>query len=166
MNNNIFYYFYNLGQNSEFVANFAILINNLTYPLIAFLFIWVVFSSKRKFNSFAILFLTAISTLLVARTWKFLFQINRPFVEFSLDPLILENGYSFPSEHTAVFFALTFVVFYLNKRLGWIFFILSVLVALSRIVLGVHYMSDIIGGLLLGCVISFLYIQLFKKLKI
>lgn len=166
MNKDIFYFFYNLGQQSELVANFAILINKLTYLFIVVLFIWAVFFSKRKFNSFAILFLTVVSTLLVARTWKFLFQINRPFIELGFDPLVLENGYSFPSEHTSVFFALAFAVLYLNKRVGWVFFVLAVLVALSRIVLGVHYPLDIIGGFFLGYIISFLYIKLFKKLKI
>jgi len=164
MNNDIFYFFYNLGQQSKLIADFAILLNNLTYPVLGLVLIWAIFLSKRRFISFSILFLTSITTWLVAYTLKLLFQIPRPFVEFGITPLAYESGYSFPSEHASVFFAIAFATIFLDKKVGRALLFLAVLIALSRVVLGVHYPIDIIAGFLLGYVISFFYIKLFKKL--
>lgn len=164
MNNDIFYFFYNLGQHSAFVADGAILLAKLTYPILALIFIWAMFFAKRKFNSFSILFLTTITTWLVAHTFKFLFHTVRPFVDLGLKPLVFESGYAFPSEHTAVFFAVAFAALFLDKKVGRILFVLAIFVALSRIVLGVHYPVDILGGFAVGYFISYLYIKLFRKL--
>ncbi|MBP6866385.1 MAG: phosphatase PAP2 family protein [Candidatus Pacebacteria bacterium] len=164
LNNNIFYFFYELGQQSAFVADFAILLSYLTYPILGAIFIWSVFFAKRKFLSFSILFLTTITTWLVAHTFKFLFQTVRPFVELGIKPLVFESGYAFPSEHTAVFFAVAFATLFLSKKVGRILLVLAIFIALSRIVLGVHYPGDILGGFALGYFVSYLYIKLFKKL--
>ena len=56
--------------------------------------------------------------------------------------------YGFPSTHTSVSFAGASL---LSSR---IFYLWASLIALSRIVLGVHYIHDIIGGLLLGVLLG------------
>ena len=58
---------------------------------------------------------------------------------------------SFPSSHTYIAFAVAASVFlYGHKKLGSALFIVSILIALSRIGTGLHYPSDVIGGALLG----------------
>ena len=58
---------------------------------------------------------------------------------------------SFPSSHTYIAFAIATSIFlYGHKKLGTFLFIMAILVAVSRIGVGLHYPSDIIGGAMLG----------------
>lgn len=66
------------------------------------------------------------------------------------------DQYSFPSGHTlhAVAFTLVLAVHY--PPLGWLALPFTVLVALSRIVLGLHYPSDVVAGSALGGAVALL----------
>ncbi len=163
MNLILFNYLHNLSV-SPFLANLAILLSKLTFPILGLLLVWSLFFAKRKMFAFSLLFLSGISAWLSAHTLKFLFHTARPFVELGFKPLISENGFSFPSEHSAVFIALAISMLLINKRLGVSMTVLALLIGISRIVLGVHYPIDVLGGFAVGAIISFLYIKLFKKI--
>lgn len=68
--------------------------------------------------------------------------------------------YGFISSHAANFFAIATAVFLvLNKefsKLKWFLLFVGISICFSRIYLGVHYLSDVYVGALLGCLISFL----------
>ena len=59
---------------------------------------------------------------------------------------------SFPSGHAANAFAgaLTLAGVFQSGR--WIWWPLAVMIAYSRVYLGVHYVSDVLGGALVGCI--------------
>lgn len=69
---------------------------------------------------------------------------------------------SFPSGHTTVAFAIAMTIFFWNKKWGVAALVLATLIGLSRVAVGVHYPSDIIGGAVLGFGIALLI----RKLKI
>ena len=87
---------------------------------------------------------------------KWLFKRERP----DILPLINEESYSFPSGHAMgsfIFYgSLAFVIIHLvhKKSRQWIGIvvnlILILIIGLSRIYLGVHFPSDIVGGYLAG----------------
>ena len=87
-----------------------------------------------------------------------------------------ETGYSFPSGHSMVSMAFYGYLIYLiyryikNKYIKWsLIVLLSILICLigiSRIYLGVHYTSDVLGGFLLSISYLVVYISLIKNLKI
>jgi undecaprenyl-diphosphatase len=81
---------------------------------------------------------------LVARTRPY--DLN-PAIELLVDKLA--DG-SFPSGHTLACFECTTVLMFRDKRFGIPALVLSILVALSRLYLYVHYPSDVLVGLLLG----------------
>jgi undecaprenyl-diphosphatase len=91
-------------------------------------------------------------TLLLNSLLKLLFARPRPNV---FPPLMTETSYSFPSGHTmsavAVYGLLALLLWQRGKR-GWAalagWWVL--LVAISRVYLGVHYPSDVLASLALG----------------
>lgn len=81
---------------------------------------------------------------------QFFYYHPRPFVFYGIAPLINESGSSFPSAHAALFFALAMIVWYVNRKWGWWFFILATLMGIARIYAGVHWPLDVIGGAAIG----------------
>jgi membrane-associated phospholipid phosphatase len=74
-----------------------------------------------------------------------------PLVDPAVNPLMaLPNSYSMPSGHATTAFAAGVGVGLLHPRLRWPLVALAALVALSRVWLGVHYLSDVIVGATLG----------------
>jgi membrane-associated phospholipid phosphatase len=64
---------------------------------------------------------------------------------------VYDRQYSFPSDTTNLFMALSTVVFLENRILGWISMAWCiVLTGFVRIAIGCHYPSDIAGGVVLG----------------
>lgn len=102
---------------------------------------------------------------------KNIIQRPRP-VEFRI---IDESGYSFPSGHSMVSMAFYGFLIYLifkdvkNKYMKAISIILLttliILIGASRIYLGVHYASDVIGGFLLAISYLTLYTKILKEIK-
>ncbi|MGX7112630.1 phosphatase PAP2 family protein [Gemella cuniculi] len=80
---------------------------------------------------------------------KYLVQRTRPLPD-------VFSGYSFPSGHSTIvvvfFLALIFII---NKKelLSIIATVAIILVPISRIVLGAHFLSDVIAGVLLGSIV-------------
>jgi undecaprenyl-diphosphatase len=77
------------------------------------------------------------------------------------------KSYSMPSNHASNSFAVAFALFYfIRKHLSamWKFypFLLAILIAFSRVYVGVHYPSDVITGALFGGTVSFLLIYSYK----
>lgn len=62
--------------------------------------------------------------------------------------------YSFPSGHTLHAVAFTWVACWWHPELGWVLVPFGVAVAMSRVVLGLHYPSDVLAGAGLGVLIA------------
>ncbi len=70
------------------------------------------------------------------------------------------DQYSFPSGHTLHAVAFSIVATYHFPRLTWLLLPFTILVALSRLILGLHYPSDVLAGALLGAGLAILVLQL------
>jgi undecaprenyl-diphosphatase len=87
---------------------------------------------------------------------KHLFVRERPFITHTaIDPAAAPlDRYSFPSGHTlhAVSFAWQASVHF--PELGWVLLPLAALIAGSRVVLGLHYPSDVLAGAAIGAALA------------
>ena len=89
---------------------------------------------------------------------------SRPYVENNVNLLLGHIDQSaFPSGHAAFFFALSVVVYFYNKKIGYLFFIASFLVCLARVFCGIHWPLDILAGALVGIFSGWLILKIFKK---
>ncbi len=91
----------------------------------------------------------------------------RPFVMDGINKLIDKSSTeaSFPSGHTLLAFALAFGVFWADKKIGTLFLIGALLVAISRIIVGVHYPSDIVAGILIAFLLSLIIKKKIESIK-
>ena len=75
----------------------------------------------------------------------------------AITPVGCAGGYSFPSNHALNNFAAAVFLLTLFPTYKWIFLIVATLISISRIYLGVHYPSDVIGGALIGVAFGYLF---------
>jgi len=109
--------------------------------------------------------LNLVLVFLLNRILKFIVARPRP----GLLRLVPEDGYSFPSGHAMVSMGFYGFLIYLiykklkNKKVKYpLILFLSLLIlfiGISRIYLGVHYFTDVIGGF----IIAIIYLKLFIK---
>jgi undecaprenyl-diphosphatase len=99
---------------------------------------------------------TGLTCTLIYKWLKSKTSRPRPFavenaVRAGADPL---DPFSFPSGHTlhAVAFSIVAIAYY--PALGWLLVPFTLLVAASRVVLGLHYPSDVLAGAGLGTMIA------------
>ena len=79
--------------------------------------------------------------------------------------LLIANpkDYSFPSGHSMHSFVGALSIWYANKKWGIVAFILAGLIAFSRMYLFVHYPTDVIIGITIGLLVTFLVHKIGKK---
>ncbi len=150
---------------AKFVTNFggAIFLVVLTITLFVLI--------KNKKIGISILSNLVIITIL-NQLLKRILQRSRP-TEFRI---VEETGYSFPSGHSMVSMAFYGYLIYLiykyvkNKYVKWSSIVLlSILICsigISRIYLGVHYTSDVLGGFLISISYLIIYISATNKFLI
>jgi undecaprenyl-diphosphatase len=74
------------------------------------------------------------------------------------------GGKSFPSSHAVNNFAVATLFAFFYRRWTWAFFTWAVLVGVSRVTVGVHFPSDILGGAVLGAGVAALLLWIWYTL--
>lgn len=151
------------------LTQFLKIVTTLGGPLgiICILILLTIFIKKKSYKKY--IWLNLIIIFAINQLLKLLFYRERP----NIKRLVEENGFSFPSGHSMVSTAFYGFLIYLiykeinNKKIRNILItILVILVAtigISRIYLGVHYASDVIGGISLAVAYLIIYIKIIKQ---
>lgn len=164
----LLYFLNNLTGKSQIFDTFTVfLASYLQYILIALFLLLLYFSAYSRRQKIYIFWVTVISVVIArlgaVEIIRFFYHRPRPFFTYKLHPLLLENKWSFPSGHAAFFFAMATTIYLYNKKWGIGFFVAALLMNISRIVAGVHYPSDILGGMIVGIIIGYLTFYFAEK---
>ncbi|MBS3060418.1 MAG: phosphatase PAP2 family protein [DPANN group archaeon] len=102
---------------------------------------------KRMFWNTITALALAMATALVL---KELVSRPRPYLVFGINNLRTELLSSFPSGHAANSFSIMGILAYHKRPQALFFLLFAAIVAYSRVYLGVHYVSDVLAGALIG----------------
>jgi undecaprenyl-diphosphatase len=97
--------------------------------------------------------LSASLALLANQAIAHLWDRPRPFAAHPLATHLFaapSTDPSFPSDHAAAAFAIAVAVLFFSRRAGAVFLAAATLIALSRVVVGLHYPSDVLAGAVVG----------------
>ncbi|WP_238885147.1 phosphatase PAP2 family protein [Clostridium sp. YIM B02551] len=135
--------------------------------------VWIIISifllTQKKYRKIGVVTLVALLvTYLVGEIGiKNLVRRERPFMSIHEIKLLIKapSGFSFPSGHTASSFTASTILSSYFKKYRAIIFSLAIIIGFSRIYLMVHYLSDVLGGAVLGIGMAILIKYIFKKFE-
>lgn len=124
----------------------------LVYPL---LLIHLFINTPDKLPIFILI--PGLSFILVS-LGRHLLNTPRPYETWQINPLIQKDtqGQSMPSRHVFSATIISMAVLRLNPILGILFLVLSLVIAICRVIGGVHYPHDVVAGYLIGLICGFL----------
>ena len=109
-------------------------------------------------------FVITVANLVLVRALKALFSRERP--EDAIEEMRgrLIDAYSFPSGHATTSFGLAWLVAmsYPVPLIQAIAYALATLIALSRVMLREHYLSDVMAGAMLGTIVAASILHVFR----
>ena len=125
--------------------------------------IWIVFGIvlliPKKTRKCGIMVLGALLVMLVVNNiiLKNLIARPRPCATYPelVELVKIPTSYSFPSGHTVSAMAVAFTVLSQHKKLGIVTLVMAFLMGLSRLYVGVHFPTDVYGGIIVGAAIAF-----------
>ena len=156
-------YFFNHTISTGFLDKFFTIITDVNkWYLAYFILAGITFFKGGRQGKIAIIvliLLIIITDQTGYRILKELVQRVRPCNALSdiITPLGCAGGYSFPSNHALNNFAAAVFLMRIYPSYKWIFLLTAFLVSISRIYLGMHYPSDILGGALIGSLFGYLF---------
>jgi undecaprenyl-diphosphatase len=148
-----------LSGHISFLDNFMILVSSIGVPLLVASVAVQWWARSGRMYTRHVLFAAGLSFLLglgVNQIILLFVQRLRPY-DSGVTHLLIERSAdpSFPSDHATASFAIAaaFLIHGMSKR-GLLYSLAAFLVMFSRVYIGIHYVSDVLGGALIGICVA------------
>ncbi|MCW8804229.1 MAG: phosphatase PAP2 family protein [Ignavibacteriaceae bacterium] len=157
------FYFFNHTISTGFLDRFFFIITDVNKWYIAYIIlVGIAFfkgGRRGKIAVIGLILLIIVTDQTGYRILKELFERVRPCNALTdvITPAGCAGGFSFPSNHALNNFAAAVFLLRLFPAYKWIFLMVAILISISRVYLGVHYPSDVLGGALIGIVFGYLF---------
>lgn len=145
----------------------AIMVGSAKYLPVVFALVlvalWLTWKPQNQRGAF-LAGASALIALGVGQLVGYAFPRPRPYLAHSVNMLVSRSvDTSFPSDHATLGFAVAVMVWQYNRRVGACLLILAFVLAFSRVYVGAHYPSDVLGGAVLGTVASLVIAALSRR---
>jgi undecaprenyl-diphosphatase len=157
------FYFFNHTLSAGFLDKFFSTITNVGNWYIVYAVLWGISffkgGIKGKIAAILVIILIMFSDQTGYHFLKEMIQRTRPckMLTDAITPLGCTGSYSFPSNHALNNFAAATFYSRLYPDLRWVLFITATLISISRVYLGLHYPSDILGGAAIGIIFGYIF---------
>lgn len=127
------------------------LITTITYIMYPLMIIKLYVADNPIIYVFVILPLVMFLLVSIFRNF---YEAKRPYEIYEYESIINKKslGKSFPSRHVFSIFVIAMSFFNINAYMGALFLIMGMILAVCRVLGGVHFPKDVIVGALLGIV--------------
>lgn len=154
----VFFKLYNFTIERQLLAEIVVLITKYSSKIFSTIYlaaaIYLTFIGDPRIKAFILI---PAAVYLLAKVIPYFYNRRRPFAEYSLKSLVKQRSdHSFPSTHTTSSLIISLALLNLSIELGVFMIFFAVLTACSRIMVGVHYPTDIIGGWFIALAVNFL----------
>ena len=167
LNRQIFEFFFHFAHRSIVFDDALVFLATYLPVILVIAAIVFLFSQKgmrRRLFIFCELALAVIlSRGIVTEVIRFFYAHPRPAEALGIEALIRDTSHSFPSGHAMFFFAMAMTLFYWNRKWGTWFFVFAAVNGIARVVAGVHWPFDVVGGAILGILCAMLVHQLLES---
>ena len=153
--------------------------NDLVYALIGITVLWFLVrkmnsrNPNRNSQAFLVgflkdgLLLFVVPVGIAVLTSELISQIyvrERPFVAMSGVKLLVPHGVDggMPSHHVVFMVAVAVMVYSVDRKMGYILLLVTLISGIARVSAGIHYPSDILAGAILGWIIPTIYLRVVK----
>lgn len=162
------FYFINNSMSSVILDRFFSFITNVNNWYISYLILLGILFTKDgmrgKYAGWLVILLVLLSDQFGAKVLKEWVARVRPcnVLPDVLTPLGPTGSYSFPSNHALNNFAVATFFSLIYPNLNYLLYTVASLIALSRVYLGLHYPSDVLGGAVIGILFGYLFAKLHR----
>ena len=157
------FYFFNHTISTGFLDKFFSIITDVKSWYVAYFILAAIAffkgGTRGKIAVVGLIILIIVTDQTGYRLLKESIERLRPCVALkdAITPVGCAGSFSFPSNHALNNFAAAVFLLRLFPKYKWIFLIVAILVSISRIYLGVHYPSDVLGGAIIGAAFGYLF---------
>jgi undecaprenyl-diphosphatase len=167
----IIFYFFNHTLSIPVLDKFFSFVTNVNNWYMAYIILLLISFIKGgrtgKITAVGVLILIALTDQFSSHILKDLVHRLRPCIVLpdAYTPMGCTGTYSFPSSHAFNNFAAATFIYRFFPKLKWALFITAVLISVSRIYLGLHYPSDVLGGAILGSLVGYFFALLVQWIE-
>lgn len=163
----LFFFVFGLSNKNSFLDTVMVFgAEFVVYLTLILIFFLAIGGGKNEKKSLIVVLISLPVAIILIKFIHLFYLEPRPFISQNITPLIIHaRDASFPSRHTTIMAVVSFVYLYYKSKWTPLILFLTFWVGISRIYVGVHYPLDILGGIVVGLLATFISIKIKSFLK-